>query len=578
MYLLKRQIRRLYEQLLYWDFLYYIKRTPEVSDNAYDCARDELAYLERCYPGLCICSRSGLFKKKKHILPMLSLRTTYNKEDMLLFDKRIRNRLKDKPEADVVYCCEIKLDGLAVSLLYKDGCLVRGLTRGDGIYGEDVTSNVLVIEAIPNKLLNDGSLPHILELRGVLVMSNYGPNILTRFSNYKSNYYSTPRNAASGSIRQLDPTITSKRSLSFYCYEGHSILPGTSPLSISHIANLNKIISWGVPVCEHRRTCVDIKEVFRFYDEIKRIRFMLGFSIDGIAVKLDSIEHQKKLGVSTKTPKWSIVYRFSSEEKMTKLNKIVFRVGRTGILTPIASFNPVSVSGVTIRAASLHNISFIRRLDIMANDTVIVRRSGDIIPQVVRCIPKYRTANTKQVVFPLYCPSCFSLLTKALTKDKVYLYCTSGLSCPSQLKASLKHFVSKYAMNILGLGDVIISKLVDYGLVLNSYGLYYLKAKDFMKAASIGLNLSHKLVLRISNSKRIPLSRFIYSLGILKIGRLTALSIASSYKTLNSLLLADITSLASIPNVNIKAASNICLYIRTHNNIIRSLASILDIF
>ncbi|KAH0998341.1 NAD-dependent DNA ligase LigA [Candidatus Tremblaya phenacola] len=576
MYKLKSQIRRLYEQLNHWDFLYYIKRTPEVSDNEYDCARSELIYLEKSYPGLCIKSRSDLFKKKKHILPMLSLRSSYNKEDILLFDKRIRNKLKVK--ADVVYYCELKLDGIAVSLLYKKGCLVRGLTRGDGIYGEDVTSNALVIDSIPKRLINDGSLPYVLELRGELVMANYGFNLLNKFSNYKCRYYSTPRNAASGSLRQLDPKVTAKRPLAFYCYEGHSILPGNSSLSISHNDNLNNIRSWGVPICEVKRVCVGIKEVLRFYEEVKQIRFMLGFSIDGVAVKVDSIALQKKLGFSTKAPKWSIVYKFSSEEKMTKLNKVEFRVGRTGILTPIANFRPVSISGVTIRNASLHNINFINRLGIMANDTIIVRRSGNIIPQVVSCIPKYRSSNAKLLVFPLYCPSCHAFLNKVLNKDKLYLYCPSGLSCPSQLKASLKHFVSKYAMNIIGLGDNIISKLVDYGLALSCYGLYYLKEKDFMKASLIGLKQSQKLVLRISKSKRVPFSRFIYSLGILKVGRLTALTISSVYKSLNSLLLADIVSLASIPSVSKKAASNICAYIRNHNNIIRDLVNLLDIF
>ncbi|KYP97795.1 NAD-dependent DNA ligase LigA, partial [Sodalis-like endosymbiont of Proechinophthirus fluctus] len=393
---IEQQILQLREQLRHWEYLYYVESAPEVPDSEYDRVMAELSKLEAKRPDLLTTDSPSQrvggqvlnsFSQVCHEVPMLSLDNVFEENGFLAFDKRVRDRLKR--ENDMTYCCELKLDGLAVSLLYENGELVRAATRGDGTTGEDITANVWTIRTIPLRLKDNGNLPYLLEIRGEVFMSEAGFQRLNETAKREgSKVFANPRNAAAGSLRQLDPAITAKRPLTFYCYGAGLLEDGALPES--HWERLQQFKAWGVPVSAYVRRCTGSAAVLEFYQQVYEARSTLGFDIDGVVIKVDSLALQQRLGFVARAPRWAIAYKFPAQEQLTQVRDVKFQVGRTGVITPVARLKPVLVSGAMVSNATLHNTDEVERLGLMIGDTVIVRRAGDVIPQIVGVVSSER--------------------------------------------------------------------------------------------------------------------------------------------------------------------------------------------
>ncbi|AFP85349.1 DNA ligase, NAD-dependent [secondary endosymbiont of Heteropsylla cubana] len=576
---IKQHILMLRKQLECWEDQYYVDASPEVPDSEYDRVMEKLHFLETKYPDLCTThsptqrvggkAQSG-FSKIHYAVPMLSLDNVFRKTDFLAFNKRVRKNIKCDDE--ITYCCELKIDGIAVSLLYKTGKLVCASTRGDGVIGEDITDNVRTIASIPLVLKTYNKLPHLLELRGEVFISKTGFLSLNKMAQQKgSKIFSNPRNAAAGSLRQLDPGITAIRPLKFFCY-GFGQLEGGA-LQDSHWKRLQQLKDWGVPVSRHIYRCKGTASVIEFYKKMYKMRSSFNFEIDGVVIKVDSIMFQKSLGEITRAPRWAVAYKFPAQEQLTRLRDVEFQVGRTGVITPVGRLDPVQLSGAIVSNVTLHNVNEINRLGIMIGDTVVVRRAGDVIPQIVSVVISVRSKEACPIIVPMRCPVCGSVAEKSLRKG--VLRCTGGLVCSAQRKEALRHFVSCKAMGVYGIGNKIIDQLVEKKLVNTPADLFQLTEEVLISLDGVGIKSAKKLIEALRKARKTTLSRFLYALGIRDVGEVVALSLATEYRTLDALVAADIDSLMRIKDIGKIIAKQVNQFFKEKHNIkvIRDLLS-----
>ncbi|SNC58420.1 NAD-dependent DNA ligase LigA [Sodalis endosymbiont of Henestaris halophilus] len=578
---IKQHILRLREKLRRWEYLYYVEASPEVSDSEYDRVMTELRDLEGKRPDLLTIDSpshrvggqvQNNFCQVYHEVPMLSLDNVFEETDFLAFNKRVLARLRSNN--DITYCCELKIDGLAVSLLYENGVLVRAATRGDGAIGEDITANVRTIRTVPLRLQYNckDDLPRLLEIRGEVFMLEAGFQQLNEIAKRDGGkVFANPRNAASGSLRQLDPSITARRPLTFYCYGVGLLEDGT--LSESHWECLQQFKAWGVPVSDHIRLCTGSAEVLDFYKNVHKARSTLGFDIDGVVIKVDSLSLQQQLGFMAHAPRWAIAYKFPSQEQQTRVQDVEFQVGRTGLITPVARLEPVMVSGTIVSNATLHNANEVKRLDLMIGDTVIVRRAADVIPQIVSVVSFKRPKDAQMVEFPSQCPVCGSHVERM--DGQAIVRCPAGLVCAAQRKAALKHFVSRRAMNIKGMGAKIIEQLVERELVKTPVDVFRLNKESLTRLEHIGPKSALNLLNAIDKAKQTTFARFLYALNIREVGQATAANLAAAYGTLNALTAADIDSLMRVQDIGKIVATQVHSFFKERHNleVIRKLLS-----
>ncbi|PLK59278.1 DNA ligase (NAD(+)) LigA [Candidatus Palibaumannia cicadellinicola] len=570
---IEQYIQQLREQLRYWDFLYYLEDAPEVSDVEYDWVMTQLRELERQRPDLltadsptqCVGGQAqSSFHQVRHEVPMLSLNKIFEDTDFLAFDHRVRDKLKHNDA--LTYCCELKLDGLAVSLLYHNGELVRAATRGDGTIGEDVTTNVRTIRTIPLRLKDDGNLPRRIEIRGEVFMSEASFLRLNEIAKReKGKMFANPRNAAAGSLRQIDPAITATRSLNFLCY-GVGLLEGEGKeLPGGHWELLQQFKVWGLPVSDRIRRCAGHNEVFGFYHQVHKARPVLGFNIDGIVIKVNSLVQQQQLGFIARAPRWAIAYKLPTKEQLTRVTNVEFQVGRTGRVTPVARLEPVLVAGARVSNASLHNCDEIKRLGLMIGDTVVIRRAGHVIPQIINVVAAQRSTDARPVKFPRYCPVCGSEVEQV--KGEKIIRCIAGLVCDAQRKEMLKHFVSHRAMNIYGMGSKIIDQLVDCKLVQTPADLFRLNKERVTSLDRMGQKTAEKLLDALERAKQTTFARFIYALGIREVGEAKAANLAMYYQNMVALMMADMPSLTAIQDIGIIVATHVRKFFHQKHNI-----------
>ncbi|HIF9332262.1 TPA: NAD-dependent DNA ligase LigA [Photobacterium damselae] len=567
---LHQELLSLREQLDYHGYRYYVEDNPEVPDAEYDRLMQRLLTIESEHPEwVTIDSPSqrvgGVpldgFTQVKHELPMLSLDNAFNDDELRAFQKRIQDRLNDA--SAIPYCCEPKLDGLAVSLLYENGVLVQAATRGDGTTGENITNNVRTIRSIPLKLQGN-DWPTRIEVRGEVFMPKKGFEQLNQRALKKGEKtFANPRNAAAGSLRQLDSKVTATRPLSFYAY-AVGIVEGRE-LEGSQYDRLCQLKSWGFPMSPEIRRVDSIEEVIRYHQMIGEKRESLEYDIDGVVIKVDKVDTQLQLGFVARAPRWAIAYKFPAQEEMTLLNNVEFQVGRTGAITPVAKLEPVFVGGVTVSNATLHNADEIARLGVMVGDTVIIRRAGDVIPQIVSVVESRRPADASPVIFPTECPVCQSKVERI--EGEAVARCTGGLFCQAQRKEALKHFVSRKALDVDGCGEKVIEQLVDREMVTTPADLFRLSAGVVTALDRMGPKSAQKLVDALGNAKETTLPRFIYSLGIREVGEATAANLAHYFETLEALMTASKEQLIEVPDVGEIVAAHIFNFFREEHNL-----------
>ncbi|HIF9238981.1 NAD-dependent DNA ligase LigA [Photobacterium damselae] len=567
---LHQELLSLREQLDYHGYRYYVEDNPEVPDAEYDRLMQRLLTIESEHlEWVTIDSPSqrvgGVpldgFTQVKHELPMLSLDNAFNDDELRAFQKRIQDRLNDA--SAIQYCCEPKLDGLAVSLLYENGVLVQAATRGDGTTGENITNNVRTIRSIPLKLQGN-DWPTRIEVRGEVFMPKKGFEQLNQRALKKGEKtFANPRNAAAGSLRQLDSKVTATRPLSFYAY-AVGIVEGRE-LEGSQYDRLCQLKSWGFPMSPEIRRVDSIEEVIGYHQMIGEKRESLEYDIDGVVIKVDKVDTQLQLGFVARAPRWAIAYKFPAQEEMTLLNNVEFQVGRTGAITPVAKLEPVFVGGVTVSNATLHNADEIARLGVMVGDTVIIRRAGDVIPQIVSVVESRRPADASPVIFPTECPVCQSKVERI--EGEAVARCTGGLFCQAQRKEALKHFVSRKALDVDGCGEKVIEQLVDREMVTTPADLFRLSAGVVTALDRMGPKSAQKLVDALGNAKETTLPRFIYSLGIREVGEATAANLAHYFETLEALMTASKEQLIEVPDVGEIVAAHIFNFFREEHNL-----------
>ncbi|WP_145544011.1 NAD-dependent DNA ligase LigA [Yersinia frederiksenii] len=564
-----QQINQLRTSLRHHEHQYHVLDAPEIPDAEYDRLMQQLRDLEARHPELITndspTQRVGAapldaFDQVKHEVPMLSLDNVFDEESYLAFDKRVHDRLKTAEP--LTFCCELKLDGLAVSLLYEEGELVRAATRGDGTTGENITVNVRTIRAIPLRLHGD-NIPRRVEVRGEVFMPQAGFEQLNEEARRKGGkVFANPRNAAAGSLRQLDPRITAKRPLTFFCY-GVGLLDG-GELPRSHIQRLMQFKAWGLPVSNRVKLCTGSDQVIAFYRQVEQDRASLGFDIDGVVIKVDSLDLQEQLGFVARAPRWATAFKFPAQEQITQVREVEFQVGRTGAITPVARLEPVQVAGVIVSNATLHNADEIERLGLRIGDTVIVRRAGDVIPQVVGVVMDQRPQDAKEITFPDHCPVCGSDIERV--EGEAVARCTGGLFCAAQRKEALKHFVSRRALDVDGMGDKIIEQLVEKQYVENPADLFTLTAGKLTGLDRMGPKSAQNLIVALEKAKQTTFARFLYALGIREVGEATAANLAAHFRTLDNLRAADIEALKSVPDVGEVVAKHVLNFLSEEHN------------
>jgi DNA ligase (NAD+) len=548
---LKARIGELRALINEHNYRYHVLDAPTVPDAEYDRWYRELLDLEQEHPEFITpdspTQRVGArpltsFPEVRHEVPMLSLENAFSREDLLAFDRRVRERL-ELPE--VAYFAETKIDGLAISLMYERGVLARAATRGDGTNGEDVTQNVRTIRNVPLSLLGR-RIPARMEIRGEVFMTRAGFWQLNREQQEAGDkVFANPRNAAAGSLRQLDPAVTAKRPLAFYAYGiGHA---SGDLEAATHALLLDRIKTLGVPVSPGTRTVAGAPGCLDYYADISARRAALAYDIDGVVFKVNDRGLQEQLGFIARAPRWAIAYKFPPQEAVTRVLAIDVQVGRTGALTPVARLEPISVGGVIVTNATLHNEDEIRRKDIRVGDSVIIRRAGDVIPEVVSALPDRRPANTARFVLPKRCPVCKSTVRRG--PDEAIARCSGGLYCPAQCIQAILHFASRRAMNIDGLGEKLVEQLYQRGLIRNVADLYLLTPEQLAGLDRMGEKSAAKLVAALARSKATELERFIYALGIRGVGEATARNLAQHFRSLTQLAAADSTELELVPEV-----------------------------
>ena len=568
---LQQQIDTLRQDLRRYEYEYHVLDNPTIPDAEYDRLFHQLKALEAAHPELITADsptqRVGAkplsgFAQIRHEIPMLSLDNAFSDEEFYAFVKRIEDRLIRLPDP-LTFCCEPKLDGLAVSILYVNGVLTQAATRGDGTTGEDITANIRTIRNIPLQLLMDNP-PARLEVRGEVFMPHAGFERLNQQALEKGEKtFANPRNAAAGSLRQLDPKITSKRPLVLNAY-GIGIAEGVD-LPNTHYDRLQWLKSIGIPVNPEIRLCNGTDEVLDFYRDIQNKRSSLGYDIDGTVLKINDIALQEKLGFISKAPRWAIAYKFPAQEELTRLNDVEFQVGRTGAITPVAKLEPVFVAGVTVSNATLHNGDEIERLDIAIGDMVVIRRAGDVIPQIIGVLHDRRPADARPIVFPETGPVCDSAIVRI--EGEAVARCTGGLFCAAQRKEALKHFVSRKAMDIDGVGGKLIEQLVDRELVHTPADLFKLDLTTLTRLERMGAKSAENALASLEKAKNTTLARFIFALGIREVGEATALNLANHFKTLEALQNADLEALQQVPDVGEVVANRILAFWHEPHNV-----------
>ena len=571
---IEKELQQLQATLREYSYQYYVLDAPTVPDAEYDRLFQRLKQIESDYPQLIsansLTQRVGdkpleEFSQVTHRLPMLSLDNVFNDEELLAFDARIRDRLgSDEP---LEYVCEPKLDGLAVSLRYEKGSFVQAATRGDGKVGEDITHNVRTIESIPLTLRGD-DYPDTLEVRGEVVMPKAGFDALNRRALAKQEKpFANPRNAAAGSLRQLDPKIAASRPLDMYCYGVGFVDLGDSTIEWpdKHAKVLESLKRWGLRVNPEVRIRRGVEACGHYHDEILAKRDDLDYEIDGIVYKVNDLKLQQQLGFVSRAPRWAIAHKFPAQEELTTLLDVEFQVGRTGAITPVARLEPVFVGGVTVSNATLHNMYEVERMDVRVGDTVIVYRAGDVIPKVVKVVLDRRPDGTQPVVLPQHCPVCGSDVVRH--EDEAVSRCSGGLYCHAQVKEAIKHFASRKAMDVDGLGDKLVEQMVDQGLIKTVADLYQLQAESIAKMERMGDKSAQNLIKALEKSKKTTLQRFLYALGIREVGEATALNLANYYGSLDNVMAADEVSLQAVPDVGPVVARYIVEFFQQPHNV-----------
>ncbi len=566
----QQQIEQLRAELRHHANLYYVLDQPEIPDAEYDRLYRQLQDLEAEHPEYIRSDsptqRVGAkpltsFSQVRHRVPMLSLDNVFSEDELAAFNKRLRDRLET--EQELVFSAEPKLDGLAVSLVYEQGELVQAATRGDGNTGEDVTSNIRTIQSVPLRLLGE-KIPDVLEVRGEVFMPKAAFNKLNaEASANDEKTFVNPRNAAAGSLRQLDPAVTAHRSLAMYCY-ALGYVDGDLP-SHTHSEALATLRHLGLPVCNEIEIVTGVEGCMHFYHAILKKRDALPYDIDGVVYKVDDISLQEKLGFVSRAPRWAIAHKFPAQEEMTQLEGVDFQVGRTGALTPVARLKPVFVGGVTVSNATLHNMDEVRRKDIRVGDTVIVRRAGDVIPEVVAAVTSRRSGDEDMIHLPEHCPVCQSDIEQV--EGEAVARCTGGLFCRAQQVEAIKHFASRKAMDIDGLGDKLVEQLVEAGMIKSVADIYTLEKEQIAKLERMGEKSAENLIAAIDRSRTVSLARFIYALGIREVGEATARNLADAYQGIEKLKAADEEDLQTVPDIGPVVAKHIVHFFRQPHNL-----------
>ena len=567
------QMRQLIQLIAKHNHAYYVMDQPSISDSEYDHLFHQLKALEQQHPE-CIQADTptnkvggqvlSKFESVIHAVPMLSLGNVFNQEDLFAFARRIDERL---PNQKVQYDVELKLDGLAISLWYENGVLVRGVTRGDGETGEDITQNVKTIRNLPKVLSSQHqAIPELLEVRGEVLMPKQGFEKLNADQQAKGDKtFANPRNAAAGSLRQLDPNIAASRPLAFYAYGIAQCQPNHG-LETMH-DSLHWLTKFGFEIAERQFLCASIEEVQQRYEQIQQERPDLKVEIDGMVIKVDSLKQQQQLGFLSREPRWAIAYKFPAQAALTKVENIDWQVGRTGTLTPVARLTPVFVGGVTVSNVTLHNIGEIHRLDVRIGDTVSVYRTGDVIPKVEKVWVEFRPADAEMVNLPTNCPVCESPVV--MPEGEALARCSGGLYCAAQRIEAIRHFVSRKALDIEGLGDRWVESLLHLDLLKDVADIYHLhEHRDtLLTIEKMGEKSVQNLIDAIEASKKTTLARFIYGLGIRGVGETTARMLANTFQTLDALKAADVEALKKTPDVGDITAEWIADFFQAPHNI-----------
>tara|TARA_Y100000052_G_scaffold8022_1_gene7770 strand:+ start:1996 stop:4032 length:2037 start_codon:yes stop_codon:yes gene_type:complete len=567
----RKKVAELRNTLNEYNYHYYVLDDPSIPDAVYDRDMQSLIALEKQYPSLQSPNSPSqkvggealsAFEQVTHDVPMLSLDNAFDEESLLAFEKRLKDRIKDT--SSLHFSCEPKLDGLAVSILYENGELVRAATRGDGQVGENITANVRTISNVPLTLRGDAH-PDRVEVRGEVFMPREGFAKLNEHQkNAGGKVFANPRNAAAGSLRQLDSKITAKRPLMFYAYSLGVVQPDNFTLPTTHSERLSQLGKWGLPLCPDIDTAEGGRGCLDYYHHILEKRDNLPYDIDGVVFKVNRIDLQAALGFVARAPRWAIAQKFPAQEEVTKLLDVEFQVGRTGAITPVARLEPVFVGGVTVSNATLHNQDEITRLGVKVGDTVVIRRAGDVIPQVVSVVDTKRTGSETDIAFPSQCPVCGSQVEKL--EDEAVARCTGGLICAAQRKQALKHFASRKAFDIDGLGDKLVDQLVDADLVHSPADFFTLSLGDVVGLERMAEKSASKLLSSLEASKQTTLAKFLYALGIREVGEATAANLAAHFETLDAIRDASIEALVEVQDVGEIVATHIFNFFNESHN------------
>jgi DNA ligase (NAD+) len=562
------RIRELEHLLKKYSEAYYQKDDPLVQDSTYDQLFRELQALEKKYPDYIFSfspsktvgfSPSESFTTLQHVAPMLSLDNAMNRDELELFNQRVEKILHKN---NLMFACEPKLDGLALSLTYDHGRLVRALTRGDGMQGEDVTTNALVIASIPNRLQGN-CIPDRIEIRGEVCMKkSIFEKLNAHALAYDEKVFANPRNAAAGSLRQLDPSVTAQRQLSFFAYA--MLMDGSEKKYRTHQEEMDYLETLAIPVVFDRAVVSGVAGVMDYYHNLLSKRSALDIEIDGLVVKMNDRQDQMICGLNARSPKWAIAFKFPAIEEMTVILSIDFQVGRTGAITPVARLKPVQVAGVQVSNATLHNMQEIVRKDVRVGDFVSIRRAGDVIPEVVCVLKDLRTKVLDEVQAPMSCPSCQGPLEQG--EGEAVIRCVSSHQCPAQQYEAIKHFVSRKAMDIDGLGEKWVQQLLDLNLIQNCADLYKLKKENLIHVEGLGEKSIHNIVSAIEKSKKTTFEKFLYALGIREVGQATARQLAHHFKDLPALQQASLEELQAVTDVGPVVARHIVHYFQSQRN------------
>lgn len=567
-----QRLNQLITDITEFNYQYYVLDNPTVPDAEYDRLMLELTQIEKTFPSLLTSDSpsqkvGGMplaqFEQVEHEVPMLSLDNAFDEESMYAFEKRMQDRVKRSDE--ITYSCEPKLDGLAVSLLYQNGKLVRGATRGDGSVGENISANVRTIRNVPLTLRGD-QYPERLEVRGEVIMTRDGfARLNERQAKDGKKIFANPRNAAAGSLRQLDSRITAARPLLFFAYSLGLVENEQQPLAQTHSGRLKQLSEWGLPLSQELDVAVGATQCLAYYKKIAERRDSLNYDIDGVVFKADSIALQQELGFVARAPRWAIAHKFPAQEEMTQVLDVEFQVGRTGAITPVARLSPVVVGGVTVSNATLHNQDEIQRLGLKIGDSVIIRRAGDVIPQVVAVVAAKRPDDAREIAFPTHCPVCDSAVEKVA--EEAVARCTGGLYCAAQRKEAMKHFASRKAFDIDGLGDKIIEQLVEQNLVKTPADFFKLEFMQLANLERMGDKSAANLLISLGKSKTTTLAKFLYSLGIREVGEATAANLAKHFCDLDSIIAADVEALQGVNDVGVIVAEHVFNFFRESHNL-----------